>query len=99
MNTMIAATLMEANQNSNAAYERADMRLTPVMTAIRARPISREEKAGNHAFRIFAPAIDFAFEEDQRFEGKLRLVTFEIAREDHHFDLTLQIFAGNDAHL
>ena len=33
------------------------MRLTPVMTAIRATPISSEEKAGNHAFRIFAPAI------------------------------------------
>src|SRR6201986_5006303 len=28
MNTRMAATLMEANQNSNSAYERADMRLT-----------------------------------------------------------------------
>ena len=28
MNTMIAATLMEANQNSNSPYERADIRLT-----------------------------------------------------------------------
>ena len=35
MNTMIAATLMEENQNSNSPYERADMRFTPVMIAIK----------------------------------------------------------------
>ena len=38
MNTMIAATLIEANQNSNSPYERADIKFTPVMTAISATP-------------------------------------------------------------
>ena len=36
---MIAATLIDENQNSNSPYERADSRLTAVMTAISTRPI------------------------------------------------------------
>src|SRR4051794_39128227 len=34
MKAMIAATLIEENQNSNSPYERADNRLTAVITAI-----------------------------------------------------------------
>src|SRR6202030_300038 len=56
MNTNIAATLMEANQNSNSAYERADIRLTPVMMVIKPRPICSCEK-GSQCCRIFAPAM------------------------------------------
>src|SRR5579862_3800488 len=41
MNATIAATLMEANQNSNSPYERADMRLTAVITAMSPRPSGR----------------------------------------------------------
>ena len=57
MNTMIAATLIEANQNSNSAYERADMRLTPVITAISPSPISSGVSCGSQCPRIFAPAM------------------------------------------
>src|ERR1035438_798804 len=56
MNTRMAATLIEANQNSNSAYERADMRFTAVMTAIRPRPICSGDR-GIHCCRILAPAI------------------------------------------
>src|SRR6187431_2694677 len=35
----MAATLIDENQNSNSPYERADSRLTAVITAISARPI------------------------------------------------------------
>src|SRR5215207_4375938 len=56
MNAMIAATLMDANQDSNSPYERADMRLTPVITAMRPRP-SCQAGNGIHACRMFAPAM------------------------------------------
>src|SRR5208282_3376376 len=56
MNTMIAATLIEANQNSNSPYERADIRLTLVMIAIRPMP-SAHSGTGSQEFRIAAPAI------------------------------------------
>src|SRR5262245_55145443 len=46
MNTTMAATLIEANQNSNSPYERADARFTAVSTAISARPICHTSKAG-----------------------------------------------------
>src|SRR6266436_4498440 len=42
MNTTIAATLMEANQNSNSPYERADMRFTAVMMPMSASPRSHD---------------------------------------------------------
>jgi hypothetical protein len=44
MNAMIAATLIEANQNSNSAYERADCRLIVVMTLISAMPICNRDR-------------------------------------------------------
>src|ERR1700755_2298583 len=49
MNTRIAATLIEANQNSNSAYERADMRLTAVMAAMSVSPIGSRPTPGNHS--------------------------------------------------
>src|ERR1700722_1171099 len=59
MNTRIAATLMEANQNSNSPYERADIRLTAVMTPMRTRPSPKGDGpwAPNQLCRILAPAI------------------------------------------
>src|SRR5271166_1202400 len=56
MNTKMAATLIEANQNSNSAYERADMRFTAVITAISPTPICSGD-SGIHCCRILAPAI------------------------------------------
>src|ERR1700730_6922316 len=44
MNTTIAATFMEANQNSNSPYERADMRFTAVMMPMSASPSSHGGK-------------------------------------------------------
>src|SRR5882762_7769339 len=46
MNTTIAATLMEANQNSNSPYERADMRFTAVLIPLRASPTTHGNKPG-----------------------------------------------------
>src|SRR5258708_33329721 len=57
MNTMMAATLIDENQNSNSPYERADIKLTPVITAIRPMPSSSSENCGNQPCRILAPAI------------------------------------------
>ena len=57
MNTMMAATLIEANQNSNSAYERVDMRLTAVIAAINAVPVTSLGTPGNHCCRITAPAM------------------------------------------
>src|SRR5579859_3299943 len=57
MNAMMAATLMDENQNSNSPYERADMRLTPVMTAINPSPTTSVGSSGIQACRILAPAI------------------------------------------
>ncbi len=57
MKTTMAATLIEANQNSNSAYERVDIRLTPVIAAINAVPMTALGIAGNHCCRITAPAM------------------------------------------
>src|SRR6266704_4701518 len=57
MKTMMADTLMDENQNSNSPYERADMRFTPVITAIKPRPNSQEGTRGIQECRILAPAI------------------------------------------
>src|ERR1700741_4663551 len=56
MNTTIAATLIDANQNSNSPYERADMRLTPVITAINTIP-SSQAGSPSQPWRMVAPAI------------------------------------------
>src|SRR6516225_7622086 len=56
MNTTIAATLIEANQNSNSPYERADMRLTAVMMAISTMP-SSQVGSPSQPCRMVAPAI------------------------------------------
>src|SRR3984957_11227534 len=53
---MIAATLIDANQNSNSAYERADIRSTALITAINPTP-SCQVGNGSHWCRILAPAI------------------------------------------
>src|SRR5688572_2169382 len=55
MNTTIAATLMDANQNSNSPYERADARFTAVRIAISPRPICQTSSIGSHACAICAP--------------------------------------------
>ena len=57
MNTRMAATLIEANQNSNSAYERVDIRLTAVIAAISTVPMTIFGTPGNHCCRITAPAI------------------------------------------
>ena len=48
---------MEANQNSNSPYERADMRLTAVMTAMRTRPSTSGEGSAIQACKMLAPAM------------------------------------------
>jgi Na+/proline symporter len=55
--TLIAATLIDENQNSNSPYARADIRFTPVKIAIRAMPMPSSGTAGNHPCKICAPAI------------------------------------------
>src|SRR5678815_4124111 len=55
MNTTIATTLMDANQNSNSPYERADDRFTAVSTSMSASPICQTSNAGSHSCTIFAP--------------------------------------------
>src|SRR5580704_4423165 len=59
MNTRMAATLIEANQNSNSPYERADMRFTAVITPMRMRPsTSGDGPVGpSQACRMLAPAM------------------------------------------
>src|SRR5690349_21482052 len=55
MNTTIAATLMDANQNSNSPYERADDRLTAVRITMSPRPICHTSNMGSHAWAVCAP--------------------------------------------
>src|SRR3954463_3485495 len=55
MKTTIAATLMDANQNSNSPYDRADVRFTPVRIAMSARPICQTSNIGSHACAVCAP--------------------------------------------
>src|SRR5690242_4858620 len=57
MKTRIAETLIEANQNSNSAYERVDIRLTAVIAAINTVPMAALGIAGNQGCRITAPAM------------------------------------------
>ncbi len=57
MNATMAATLMDANQNSNSPYERAEARFTAVSSAIRPRPICQISSDGSHRCTIFAPAM------------------------------------------
>src|SRR5262245_9735171 len=47
MNTTIAATLIDANQNSNSPYERAEARLMAVSNTISARPICQTSNIGS----------------------------------------------------
>src|SRR5882672_10089117 len=56
MNTTIAATLIDENQNSNSPYERDDSRFTPVSSSISARSICHVGSA-IHWLKIEAPAI------------------------------------------
>src|ERR1700756_2625887 len=56
MNTRIAATLIEANQNSNSPYERADIRLTAVMIPMSSSPSSHGGQP-SQSCRMLAPAI------------------------------------------
>src|SRR4051794_17330413 len=46
MKTTIAATLIDANQNSNSPYERAEARLTAVRIAMRPSPICHTSNIG-----------------------------------------------------
>src|SRR5689334_24156769 len=55
MNTTIAATLIDANQNSNSPYERAEVRFTAVRMAMRMRPICQTSSIGNQACAVCAP--------------------------------------------
>jgi len=60
MNTTMAATLMEANQNSNSPYERADIRFTAVMIPMSTMPSSHggtSAHGANQLCRMLAPAI------------------------------------------
>src|SRR5689334_21671157 len=55
MNTTMAATLIDANQNSNSPYERADARFTAVSIAMSPSPICHTSSIGSHACAVFAP--------------------------------------------
>ena len=57
MKTMIAATFMDENQNSNSPYERVESRFTPVSAAISATPMAHTGAPGTHSWMILAPAI------------------------------------------
>src|SRR5690348_14335676 len=57
MKTTMAATLIDANQNSNSPYERADVRFTSVSTTMSPRPICQTSNIGIHPCTIFAPAM------------------------------------------
>src|SRR5512136_2932573 len=52
MKTMIAATLIEENQNSNSPYERAESRLTAVRSAISTTPTPQTGNCGNQSLTI-----------------------------------------------
>src|SRR5690242_14403200 len=52
----IAATLIEANQNSASPYERTDSRLTTVKRLTSASVYCQGASAGHQVPRIFAPA-------------------------------------------
>jgi hypothetical protein len=56
MNATIAATLIDANQNSNSPYERVDSRFVAVKITISASPICQTGR-GIQVFRIVAPAM------------------------------------------
>src|ERR1700730_4160373 len=56
MNTRIAAAFMEANQNWNSPYERADRRFTAFMMPMSASPSSHGGKPSQPC-RMLAPAI------------------------------------------
>src|SRR5512138_444148 len=49
MNTTMAATLIEANQNSNSPYERVELSFTAVRMAINPRPICQTSSVGSQA--------------------------------------------------
>ena len=55
MNTMMAATLIDANQNSNSPYDFTDSRLISVITDSSTRPMT-QTGAGIQRCRIAAPA-------------------------------------------
>src|SRR5690348_8345857 len=56
MKVMIAATLMDENQNSNSPYARADMRFTAVISTINVVPICHDGN-GSQRWMITAPAM------------------------------------------
>ena len=55
MNTTIAATLMDANQNSNSPYERAEARFTAVRITMSPSPICQTSNIGSQACAVCAP--------------------------------------------
>src|SRR4029077_13251889 len=55
MNTTIAATLIDANQNSNSPYERAEARFTAVRITMSPRPICQISNIGSHTCAVCAP--------------------------------------------
>src|SRR5688572_27965046 len=55
MNTTIAATLIDANQNSNSPYERAEVRFTAVRITLIPRPICQTSNIGSHTCAVSAP--------------------------------------------
>ena len=57
MNTRMALTLIDENQNSNSPKARADIMLTAVMTAMRPVPSASIGTSGIQRCRILAPAI------------------------------------------
>jgi hypothetical protein len=56
MKTRIAATLIEANQNSNSPKERTDQRFVAVSSVMRTRAIVHIGMPGSQLRRISAPA-------------------------------------------
>ena len=56
MNTMIAATLIEANQNSNSPNERTDHRFVSVSRLISTKLMTQIGIPGSQFWRISAPA-------------------------------------------
>ena len=57
MKAMMAATLIEANQNSNSPKEPVERRFTPVISARRPQPIAQTGMSGTHSWMILAPAM------------------------------------------
>ena len=57
MKAMIAATLMDENQNSNSPKLRVERRLDAVSKTVRTRPVTQVGMSGSQGLMMLAPAI------------------------------------------